>query len=169
MPVPALLSVPAPEMSAASVAVSVKSATMRPSLSIVGVTIVPARPPLPRLSVLPAKILVSAELTTPPSAIVSVPTSGPQPQPLSPMASPVVAVRREPAPVTSTVEEPSAASPMIVTLVLTTAPLEIVNIPGPPVEPPPTDRPKPPTAQVEPGPLTVAVAVPKKASISAPP
>src|SRR5262245_19323430 len=44
-----------------------------------GVVIEPARPPVPRLSVLPATIRVARVLTAPPSAMVSVPTSGPQP------------------------------------------------------------------------------------------
>jgi hypothetical protein len=51
----------------------------------------------------------------------------------------------------------------------TAPPLATVSTPGPPVEPPPTTRPRPPTFQVDPGPLTVTVAVPKMASISAPP
>src|SRR6516162_4374965 len=77
VPGPALLSVPAPEMAAASVSVSVKFAAIWPSLAIAGVTIAPARPPVPRLSVLPAPIDVApGELTTPPSAMVSVPTTG---------------------------------------------------------------------------------------------
>src|SRR6516162_115305 len=77
VPGPALLSVPAPEMLAASVSVSVKFAAIWPSLAIAGVTIAPARPPVPRLSVLPAPIDVApGELTTPPSAMVSVPTTG---------------------------------------------------------------------------------------------
>ena len=53
VPVPALLSVPVPEMSAATVSVSVKLATIAPSLTMAGVTIEPLRPPVPRLSVLP--------------------------------------------------------------------------------------------------------------------
>ena len=60
MPVPALLSVPAPEMSAARVSVSVKLATIAPSLTMAGVTIAPLRPPVPRLSVLPGPMLVAA-------------------------------------------------------------------------------------------------------------
>jgi hypothetical protein len=77
VPGPALLSVPAPEMLAASVSVSVKFAAIWPSLTIAGVTIAPASPPTPRLSVLPAPIDVApGELTTPPSAMVSVPTTG---------------------------------------------------------------------------------------------
>ena len=166
---PALLSVPLPEMRAARVIVSVKFATIVPSLRIVGVISVPPSPPMPSLSVLPARILVSAASTTPPSAMASVPTRGPQPQSSPPMESPVVAVRREPVPVTSTVDEPSALSPMKVTLVLTAPPLDIVNIPGVPMLPPPTLRPSPPTFQVEPGPVTVAVGVPRMESISAPP
>jgi len=57
-------------------------------------------------------------------------------------------------------------------LVLTTPPLETVSLPGPEVVPPPTVRPRPPRFQVEPGPVTVAVGMPrpgKKPSISAPP
>ena len=148
---------------------SVKFATIVPSLRSVGVISVPPSPPMPSLSVLLASILVSAASTTPPSAMASVPARGPQPQSSPPMESPVVAVRREPAPVTSTVDEPSALSPMTVTLVLTAPPLDIVNIPGLPMLPPPTLRPSPPTFQVEPGPVTVAVGVPRMESISAPP
>ena len=89
MPGPALLNVPVPEMAAARVSVSVKFATIWPSLAIAGVLIAPASPPRPRLSVLLAAMLVEpGELTTPPSATVSVPTSGPQPQPSgTPIAS----------------------------------------------------------------------------------
>ena len=127
---------------------------------------------MPRLSVPPASINVEpGELTTPPSAMVSVPT-GSQPQPASPTASPAKAFKTEPAPVTVNVEEPLSKSPMVVRPVtLTVPPLEIVNIPGPPVLPPPTARPKPPTVQVEPAPVTRTVGVPIKgnASISAPP
>src|SRR5262249_54628807 len=93
VPGPALLSVPAPEIAAASVSVSVKLATIWPLLTIAGVTIAPARPPVPRLSVLPAAIDVGlGELTTPPSAMVSVPT---RLQP--PTGSDVSAFRTEPA------------------------------------------------------------------------
>jgi hypothetical protein len=109
-------------------------------------------------------------MTTPPSATVSVPTSGPQPQPGPPIARELDAFKTDPAPVTTTFELPSAASPMVVEVVeLTTAPLETVSTPGPPVPPPPTLRPNPPTFQVEPGPVTVAVGVPREESISAPP
>src|SRR5262245_6020591 len=76
-----------------------------------GVAIEPARLPVPRLSVLPARILVATELTTPPSATVRVPTSGPQPQSVSPMESPPLAFKTEPAPVTVNRELPLAASP----------------------------------------------------------
>src|SRR6516164_6584269 len=128
-----------------------------------GVTIAPASPPTPRLSVLPAPIDVApGELTTPPSATVSVPT-GLQPQLLAPIASELNAFKTEPAPVTITFELPSYASPMIVDVVeLTTPPLAMVSAPGP-TEPSPTKRPKgPPTFQVEPGPVTVTVGVPRK-------
>src|SRR5215467_10037854 len=128
-----------------------------------GVTIAPASPPTPRLSVLPAPIDVApGELTTPPSATVSVPT-GLQPQLLAPIASELNAVKTEPTPVTITFELPSYASPMIVDVVeLTTPPLAMVSAPGP-TEPSPTKRPKgPPTFQVEPGPVTVTVGVPRK-------
>src|SRR6516164_4645173 len=164
VPGPALLSVPAPEMLAASVSVSVKFAAIWPSLTIAGVTIAPASPPAPRLSVLPAPIDVAPEeLTTPPSAMVSVPTTGGvQPQPGPPIASELNPFKTEPAPVTITLELP-LRSPMIVDVVeLTTPPLAMVSAPGP-TEPSPTKRPKgPPTFQVEPGPVTVAVGVPRK-------
>src|SRR6516162_6768363 len=123
-----------------------------------GVTIAPASPPTPRLSVLPAPIDVApGELTTPPSATVSVPT-GLQPQLLAPIASELNAFKTEPAPVTITFELPSYASPMIVdVLELTTPPLAIVSAPGPTVTSP-TKRPKgPPTFQVEPDPVTVGM------------
>src|SRR6516165_525906 len=152
VPGPALLSVPAPEMFAA----------IWPSLTIAGVTIAPASPPTPRLSVLPAPIDVApGELTTPPSATVSVPT-GLQPQLVAPIASELNAFKTEPAPVTITLELP-LTSPMIVDVVeLTTPPLAMVSAPGP-TEPSPTKRPKgPPTLQVEPGPVTVTVGVPRK-------
>src|SRR5499427_1912136 len=163
VPGPALLSVPAPEIAAASVSVSVKLATIWPLLTIAGVTIAPASPPVPRLSVLPAPIDVApGELTTPPSATVSVPT-GLQPQLLAPIASELNAFKTEPAPVTITFELPSYASPMIVDVVeLTTPPLAIVSAPGPTVTSP-TKRPKgPPTFQVDPGPVTVTVGMPRK-------
>src|SRR5262245_24235197 len=133
-----------------------------------GVSIEPARAPVPRLSVLPARILVARELTTPPSTMVSVPTSGPQPQSLSPMES-APAFKTEPAPVTVNRELPLAASPMLTKVELTMPPLEIVSLPIPPVLSPPTSSPSPPTFHVEPGPVTVARATPKKESISAPP
>src|SRR5215510_7067667 len=161
VPGPALLSVPAPEMLAPRVSVSMKFAAIWPSLTIAGVTIAPANPPAPRLSVLPAPIDVApGELTTPPSAMVSVPT-GLQPQ-LPPIASELNAFKTEPAPVTITLELP-LTSPMIVDVVeLTTPPLAMVSAPGP-TEPSPTKRPKgPPTFQVEPGPVTVTVGVPRK-------
>src|SRR5215471_8398998 len=162
VPGPALLSAPAPEMAAASVSVSVKLATIWPSLAIAGVTIAPARPPTPRLSVLPAPIDVApGELTTPPSATVSVP-SRLQPQLVAPIASELNAFKTEPAPVTIKLELP-LTSPMIVDVVeLTTPPLAMMSAPGPTVTSP-TKRPKgPPKFQVEPGPVTVAVGVPRK-------
>src|SRR5262249_30569911 len=157
VPGPALLSVPAPEMLAASVSVSVKFAAIWPSLTIAGVTIAPASPPTPRLSVLPAPIDVApGELTTPPSATVSVPIAL-QPQLVAPIASELNAFKTEPAPVTVTVEAP-VTSPMTVGPVeLTTPPLAMMSAPGP-TETSPTKRPKgPPTFQVEPGPVTVTV------------
>jgi hypothetical protein len=169
VPTPALLSVPVPEISAARVTPSVKSATMAPSLRMVGVISVPPSPPVPSRSMLPARILVSAASTTPPLLMASVPTRGPQPQPPSPMESPTVAVRREPGPVTSTKDEPSTLSPMKATLVLTTPPSAIVSRPIPPVVPPPTERPKPPIFHCDPGPVTLTVEAPKKESTSAPP
>src|SRR5262249_42595092 len=92
-------------MAAVSVSASVKLATIWPSLAMAGVLIAPARPPMPRLSVLPAAIDVGVrELTTPPSAMVSGATRL-QPQPLSPpIVSELSAFRTEPAPVTVTVE-----------------------------------------------------------------
>src|SRR5262245_21885453 len=162
VPGPALLSVPAPEMLAASVSVSVKFAAMWPSLTIAGVTIAPASPPTPRLSVLPAPIDVApGELSTPPSATVSVPIAL-QPQLVAPIASELNAFKTEPVPVTITPELP-LTSPMIVDVVeLTTPPLAMMSAPGPTVTSP-TKRPKgPPTFQVEPGPVTVAVGVPRK-------
>src|SRR5262249_11505285 len=128
VPGPALLSAPAPEMAAASVSVSVKLATIWPSLAIAGVTIAPARPPTPRLSVLPAPIDVApGELTTPPSATVSVPSSL-QPQLVAPIASELNAFKTEPAPVTITLELP-LTSPMIVDVVeLTKATPDSVDI-----------------------------------------
>src|SRR5262245_33654120 len=115
-------------MAAASVSVSVKLATIWPSLAIAGVTIAPARPPTPRLSVLPAPIDVApGELTTPPSATVSVP-SRLQPQLVAPIASELNAFKTEPAPVTITLELP-LTSPMIVDVVeLTTAIPDSVEI-----------------------------------------
>ena len=47
--------------------------------------------------------------------------------------------------------------------------MEMVSRPGVPKVPPPTLKPAPPMFQVEPGPVTVAVGVPKEESISAPP
>src|SRR5262249_11052630 len=125
-----------------------------------GVTIAPASPPTPRLSVLPAPIDVApGELTTPPSATVSVPIRL-QPQLLSPIASELNAFKTEPAPVTVTVEAP-VGSPMPMNPVeLTTPPFAMVSMPVPPELPLPTTKPGPPTFQVEPGPVTVAAAVP---------
>src|SRR5262245_11704721 len=136
-----------------------------------GVTIAPASPPAPRLSVLPAPIDVApGELTTPPSATVSVPIRL-QPQLLSPIASELNAFKTEPAPVTVTVEVP-VTSPMTVNPVeLTTPPLAIVSAPGPTVTSP-TLRKGPPTFQVEPGPVTITIGVPRKGrpvAMSAPP
>jgi hypothetical protein len=168
VPAPALLSEPDPKISASSVNVSVKFATISPRLKMNGVVIEPARPPVPRLSVLPATIRVARELTAPPSATVSVPTSGPQPQSVSPTES-APAFKTEPAPLTVNRELPLAASPMVTRVELTTAPSEIVSLPIPPVLPPPTSSPSPPTFHVDPGPVTVARATPKKESISAPP
>jgi len=72
---------------------------------------------MPRLSVLPAPIDVApGELTTPPSATVSVPMR-PQPQLVSPIKSALNAFNTEPAPVTTSLELPSAASPMVVNTV----------------------------------------------------
>src|SRR5215831_18384411 len=162
VPGPALLSVPAPEMAAASVSVSVKLAAIWPSLTIAGVTIAPASPPVPRLSVLPAPIDVApGELTTPPSATVSVPIAL-QSQLVAPIASELNAFKTEPVPVTITLELP-LTSPMIVDVVeLTTPPLAVMSAPGP-TETSPTKRPKgPPTFQVEPGPVTVTVGAPRK-------
>src|SRR5262244_3304626 len=86
-------------MLAASVSVSVKLATIWPSFAIAGVTIAPASPPVPRLSVLPTPMDVRpGELTTPPSAMVSVPITL-QPQLLAPIASELNAFKTEPAPV----------------------------------------------------------------------
>ena len=97
MPVPALPSVPAPEMSAASVSVSVKLATIAPSLTIAGVAIAPLSPPVPRLSVLPVPMLVPpAAFTTPPAATLRVPIV----VAVWPITRPPVAVRVEPDPVT---------------------------------------------------------------------
>jgi hypothetical protein len=97
---------PAPEMLAASVSAFVKFATMLPSSTIAGVMMAPARPPMPRLSVLPAPMPVKpGELTTPPSAIVSVPVVQAQGWP---RVSELVTFRVDPAPVTVTSELPSA-------------------------------------------------------------
>jgi hypothetical protein len=174
VPAPALLSEPVPDTLAPSVEVSVKLATIWPSLAIAGVTIAPASPPMPRLRMLPAAIEVApGELTTPPSAMVSVPTR-PQPQLVSPIWSELNAFNTEPAPVTSTLEVPLIESPMVVNVVeVTVPPLDMTSAPGPPVLPPPTAKPKPnepPTFQVEPVPVTVTVGVPGKRlkSISAP-
>jgi hypothetical protein len=160
VPTPALLSVPAPEMSAASVSVLVKFATIWPSLSIAGVMIAPASAPMPRLSVLPWAMPVKPdELTTPPSATVSVPIRGPpQPQLVSPTTTEESAFRAEPAPVTVSVEVPVESPTPRGPVTLTTPPLEMVSIPGPPPEPlPPTAS--EPAFQVEPAPVTVTVGV----------
>ena len=178
MPEPSLVSEPVSEISAARVSVSVKLATIWPLLTMKGVTIAPESPPLPRLSVLPVKMLTPVgELTTAPSATVSVPTSVPlpQPQPGSPMVSPPWRFNTEPRPVTDTAELPSTESPMITSpFTFTAPPLAIVSRPGPlPTPPSPTIRPEkkpPPTFQVEPGPVTVTLGVPgRKELISAPP
>jgi hypothetical protein len=107
--------------------------------------------------------------------MVSVPMR-PQPQLVSPIKSALNAFNTEPPPVTTSLELPSAASPMVVnTVEVTVPPLDMTSAPGPPVVPPPTARPKPrpsepPTFQVEPVPVTVAVGVPRgrMLSISAP-
>src|SRR5262252_6019726 len=123
VPGPALLSVPAPEIAAASVSVSVKFAAIWPSLAIAGVTIAPASPPVPRLSVLPAPIDVApGEMTTAPSATVSV-TTGLHPQLLAPIACELNAYKTEPARGTITSELPSDASPTIVAVGELTSPL----------------------------------------------
>ena len=178
MPAPALLNVPVPAMAAARVSVSVKLATIWPSLAIVGVLIAPASPPMPRLSVLPATIVVpSGALTTPPSATVSVPSRVLQPQPKSaPIASGPSAFKVEPGPVTITVEVPPKTGSLptkVVPLELTTPPLAITREPGPPKLSSPTASPVS-TFQVEPGPVTVTVGRPvspgkgKKAMIAPP-
>src|SRR5262249_38763260 len=155
--------------------VSVKLATIWPLLTIAGVTIAPASPPVPRLRVLPAAIEVGpGELTTPPSAMVSVPTRL-QPQPLSPpIVSELSAFRTEPAPVTVTVEAPVTSPMNIGAVALTVPPLATVSMPGPSLLllPPPTKKAGPPTFQVEPGPVTSTEGVPsstRNVSISAPP
>src|SRR3954471_8460892 len=135
-----------------------------------GDTIAPASPPVPRLSVLPLPIPVKpGELTTPPLATVRVPTRQSQG---SPIASEVSAFKTEPAPVTVTVEVKVAPSPTLMApFTLTTPPLEIVSVPGPPLllGPFPTKRTLP-TFHAAPGPVTVTAGVPpgRKASISAP-
>ena len=97
MPGPALVSVPVLEMSAASVSVSVKLAAIAPSLSMSGVTIEPLRPPVPRLSMLPAPILVPrAALTAPPSEMVTAPIA----TAVWPISRSSVLARAEPAPET---------------------------------------------------------------------
>src|SRR6476620_7376292 len=136
-----------------------------------GVLIPPATPPVPRLSVLPWAMPVKpGELTTPPSATVSVPIK-PQPQLVSPTTSEERAFRTEPAPVTVTAEDPVGSPIPMRPVELTTPPLEIVSIPGPPkLPPPPTAKPVP-TFQVEPAPVTVTVGIKSglAASIAAPP
>src|SRR5262249_27237035 len=81
------------------------------------------------------------------------------------------AFKTEPAPVTVTVEVP-VTSPMTVNPVeLTTPPLAIVSAPGPTVTSP-TLRKGPPTFQVEPGPVTITIGVPRRGrpvAMSAPP
>jgi len=128
---------------------------------------------MPRLSVLPAAIDVGpGELTTPPSATVSVPTRL-QPQPLSPpIVSELSAFRTEPAPVTVTVEAPVTSPMNIGAVALTVPPAATVSMPGPSVLPPPTKKAGPPTFQVEPGPVTSTEGVPSSTSnvsISTPP
>src|SRR5215831_1423641 len=172
VPGPALLSAPAPETLAASVSVSMKFAAIWPSLTIAGVTIAPASPPTPRLSVLPAPIDVGpGELTTPPSATVSVPTRL-QPQLLAPIVSESSAFKTEPAPVTVTVEAPVTSPTAMNPVTLTTPLLAIVSMPGPSVLPVPTSKAGPPTFQVEPGPVTSTDGMPSsgtEVSISEPP
>jgi hypothetical protein len=127
VPEPVLVSMPAPEMLAASVSAFVKFATIWPSSTIAGVMMAPARPPVPRFSVLPTPTPVkTGELTTAPSAIVSVPT--PQPQEL-PMASDVATFTVEPAPVTVTIEVPVIRSPMSRTAEFSVPPPETVSAP----------------------------------------
>src|SRR5262249_59278773 len=90
------------ERGGARVRVWVKFGAIGPSLAIAGVTIAPASPPVPRLSVLPAPIDVApGELTTPPSATVSVPIAL-QSQLVAPIASELNAFKTEPVPVTIT-------------------------------------------------------------------
>src|SRR5260221_11282145 len=136
-------------MAAASVSASVKLAMIWPSLAMAGVLIAPARPPMPRLSVLPAAIDVGpGELTTPPSATVSVPTRL-QPQLLSPILSELSAFQTEPAPVTVKVEPP-VTSPMNTGAVeVTVPPLATAGRPGALPVRPPTQRAGPPTCQCQ--------------------
>src|SRR5262249_56000215 len=129
-------------------------------------------PPVPRLSVLPAPIDVGpGELTTPPSATVSVPTRL-QPQLLAPIVSESSAFKTEPAPVTVTVEAPVTSPTAMNPVTLTTPLLAIVSMPGPSVLPVPTSKAGPPTFQVEPGPVTSTDGMPSsgtEVSISEPP
>ena len=109
------------------------------------------------------------ELTTPPLATVSVPIR-PQPQLVSPTTSEERAFSVEPAPVTVSVEVPVGSPTPRGPVALTTPPLEMVSIPGPPNVPPPPTASEP-TFQVEPAPVTVTVGVKNwfRASIAARP
>ncbi len=109
MPGPALVSDPVLEMSAARVRVSVKLATIVPSLSMAGVTIEPLRPPVPRLSVLPAPMLTPpGALTVPPAVAVSVPIA----TEVWPTVTRPTTLKAEPDPLTVTDEVPGPWSPM---------------------------------------------------------
>src|ERR1700704_3585824 len=121
-----------------------------------GGTIPPATPPRARVGVLPLPTPVNpGELTTPPSATVSVPTRQSQG---SPTDSEFPAFRAEPVPVTVSIEVPVGSPTPRGPVALTTPPLEMVSIPGPPNVPlPPTAS--EPTFQVEPLPVTVTVGV----------
>ena len=167
MPTPCLANVPVPVMAADTVSESVKLATIAPSLTMVGVTIEPASPPVPRLSVLPVPIRRSTADTDPPSAMVRVPTRIPL----------VLPIRSDPAtasddlvPVTVASELKSISSPIrAVPLTVTVPPPATKRMPGPPGSVPlPTSR-SPVMAQVESVPVTVACGAPGKIEvISAP-
>src|SRR5262245_9343584 len=158
-----------PEMLAASVVVSVKLATIWPRFSIAGALNEPARPPLPRLSVLPGPIPTNpVAFTTAPLATVSVPERQPQNEPI---ASSLFTMSTELAPVTVTAEVPETSPMPVGAATVTVPPLAIVSMPGPPVTPVPTlkvPRLALPTVQLDPGPVTVTLGVPNALSISAP-